>query len=119
YNEIPLPRELQLAMEREQSTERGASSPAPEERAQVKTHHHKHSLGRRFEVLETLGRGTYGKVKLALERQRGKTVAIKSIRKDRLRDDLDRAHIQREIEITASLVHPNIIQRRRGFRNSS
>ncbi|XP_077071156.1 NUAK family SNF1-like kinase 1 isoform X2 [Siphateles boraxobius] len=37
-------------------------------------------------------------------------VAIKSIRKERLRDDLDRAHIQREIEITASLTHPNIIR---------
>lgn len=36
-------------------------------------------------------------------------VAIKFITKNRLRDDLDRIHIQREIEITASLLHPNII----------
>ncbi|XP_056305762.1 NUAK family SNF1-like kinase 1 [Danio aesculapii] len=78
--------------------------------SRVKKHLHKHSLKRRFEVLETLGRGTYGKVKRAVERQYGKTVAIKSIRKERLRNDLDRAHIQREIEITSSLVHPNIIR---------
>lgn len=37
-------------------------------------------------------------------------VAIKSIRKERITDDLDRIHIQREIEITASLRHPNIIR---------
>lgn len=37
-------------------------------------------------------------------------VAIKSIRKERIVDDLDRIHIQREIEITASLRHPNIIR---------
>uniref|UniRef100_A0A673KCL1 non-specific serine/threonine protein kinase n=1 Tax=Sinocyclocheilus rhinocerous TaxID=307959 RepID=A0A673KCL1_9TELE len=76
----------------------------------VKKHQHKHSLKRRFQVLETLGRGAYGKVKRAVERRCGKTVAIKSIRKERLRDDLDRAHIQREIEISASLVHPHIIR---------
>uniref|UniRef100_A0A8C2EYA3 non-specific serine/threonine protein kinase n=1 Tax=Cyprinus carpio TaxID=7962 RepID=A0A8C2EYA3_CYPCA len=97
-------------MERHRFTERSASSHTPEERAEVRKHHHTHSLRRRFEVLETLGRGTYGKVKRAVERRCGKTVAIKSIRKERLRDDLDRAHIQREIEITASLVHPNIIR---------
>ncbi|KAK2885854.1 hypothetical protein Q8A67_016691 [Cirrhinus molitorella] len=103
-------------MERQQFTDRSASTYTPEERAElqtssgVKKHHHKHSLKRRFEVLETLGRGTYGKVKRAVERRCGKTVAIKSIRKERLRDDLNRAHIQREIEITASLVHPNIIR---------
>lgn len=37
-------------------------------------------------------------------------VAIKSIRKDRIVEDLDRIHIQREIEITASLRHANIIR---------
>ncbi|XP_043081218.1 NUAK family SNF1-like kinase 1 [Puntigrus tetrazona] len=94
-------------MERQRVSGRGASShTAPA----VKKHRHKHSLKRRFEVLETLGRGTYGKVKRAVERQCGKTVAIKSIRKERLRDDLDKAHIQREIEISASLVHPHIIR---------
>ncbi|XP_034393690.1 NUAK family SNF1-like kinase 1 isoform X2 [Cyclopterus lumpus] len=40
----------------------------------------------------------------------GSQVAIKSIRKERITDDLDRVHIQREIEITASLKHPNIVR---------
>ncbi|XP_061113965.1 NUAK family SNF1-like kinase 1 [Conger conger] len=76
----------------------------------VKKHQHKHNLKHRYDVLETLGKGTYGKVKKAVERRSGKTVAIKSIRKEHITDDLDRVHIQREIEITSSLKHPNIIR---------
>uniref|UniRef100_A0A3P9DPT3 non-specific serine/threonine protein kinase n=1 Tax=Maylandia zebra TaxID=106582 RepID=A0A3P9DPT3_9CICH len=72
---------------------------------EVKKHQHKHNLKHRYEVMETLGKGTYGKVKKAVER-----VAIKSIRKERITDNLDRIHIQREIEITSSLSHPNIIR---------
>ncbi|XP_054465562.1 NUAK family SNF1-like kinase 1 [Anoplopoma fimbria] len=77
---------------------------------EVKKHQHKHNLKHRYEVMETLGRGTYGKVKKATERASLRTVAIKSIRKERITDDLDRIHIQREIEITASLRHYNIIR---------
>ncbi|XP_047427695.1 NUAK family SNF1-like kinase 1 [Mugil cephalus] len=77
---------------------------------EVKKHQHKHNLKHRYEVMETLGKGTYGKVKKAVERVSLKTVAIKSIRKERITDDLDRIHIQREIEITSSLRHSNIIR---------
>ncbi|XP_024149838.1 NUAK family SNF1-like kinase 1 [Oryzias melastigma] len=77
---------------------------------EVKKHLHKHNLKHRYEVMETLGKGTYGKVKKAVERASLRTVAIKSIRKDRITDDLERIHIQREIEITSSLRHPNIIR---------
>uniref|UniRef100_A0A4W5MTK1 Protein kinase domain-containing protein n=1 Tax=Hucho hucho TaxID=62062 RepID=A0A4W5MTK1_9TELE len=41
----------------------------------VKKHHHKHNLKHRYELLETLGKGTYGKVKKAIERQSGKVVS--------------------------------------------
>ncbi|KAM6924689.1 LOW QUALITY PROTEIN: NUAK family SNF1-like kinase 1 [Xenentodon cancila] len=84
-----------------------SSAAAPLE---VKKHQHKHNLKSRYEVMETLGRGTYGKVKKAVERASFRTVAIKSIRKERIVDDLDRIHIQREIEITSSLRHANIIR---------
>ncbi|XP_045070998.1 NUAK family SNF1-like kinase 1, partial [Coregonus clupeaformis] len=75
----------------------------------VKKHHHKHNLKHRYELLETLGKGTYGKVKKAIERQSGKVVAIKSIRKEKIKDDQDMVHIRREIEIMSSLKHPHII----------
>ncbi|CAL8295641.1 unnamed protein product [Boreogadus saida] len=38
----------------------------------VKKHHHKHNLKHRYELLETLGRGTYGKVRKAIERHSGR-----------------------------------------------
>lgn len=37
-------------------------------RQAVKRHHHKHNLKHRYDFLETLGKGTYGKVKKARER---------------------------------------------------
>ncbi|KAK5901931.1 NUAK family SNF1-like kinase 1 [Pseudochaenichthys georgianus] len=83
----------------------------------VKKHHHKHNLKHRYELLETLGRGTYGKVKKAIERHSGREVAIKSIRKEKIKDDQDMVHIRREIEIMSSLRHPHIISIYEVFEN--
>ncbi|XP_014900125.1 NUAK family SNF1-like kinase 2 [Poecilia latipinna] len=83
-------------------------SELPAKRQAVKRHHHKHNLKHRYEFLETLGKGTYGKVKKAKERS-GRLVAVKSIRKEKIKDDQDLVHIRREIEIMSSLCHPHII----------
>ncbi|KAM9311610.1 NUAK family SNF1-like kinase 1 [Gastrophryne carolinensis] len=83
----------------------------------VKRHLHKHNLKHRYELLETLGKGTYGKVKRAIERFSGRVVAIKSIRKDKIRDEQDMVHIRREIEIMSSLSHPHIISIYEVFEN--
>lgn len=56
-----------------------SSSPPPAEGKRgsgVKKHHHKHNLKHRYELLETLGRGTYGKVKKAIERHSGREVSM-------------------------------------------
>lgn len=45
-----------------------APAQAPVKKQAVKRHHHKHNLKHRYEFLETLGKGTYGKVKKARER---------------------------------------------------
>ncbi|KAK2821123.1 hypothetical protein Q7C36_020466 [Tachysurus vachellii] len=82
--------------------------PLPGKRHAVKRHHHKHNLKHRYDFLETLGKGTYGKVKKAVDRT-GKLVAIKSIRKENIKDEQDLIHIRREIEIMSSLNHPYII----------
>ncbi|KAM6453686.1 NUAK family SNF1-like kinase 2 [Liasis olivaceus] len=94
------------------------SSGAPMKKQAVKRHYHKHNLRHRYEFLETLGKGTYGKVKKARERS-GKLVAIKSIRKDKIKDEQDLLHIRREIEIMSSLNHPHIIAVHEVFENSS
>ncbi|XP_055276015.1 NUAK family SNF1-like kinase 2 isoform X1 [Moschus berezovskii] len=94
-------------------------SPKPLMKKQaVKRHHHKHNLRHRYEFLETLGKGTYGKVKKAREGS-GRLVAIKSIRKDKIKDEQDLMHIRREIEIMSSLNHPHIIAIHEVFENSS
>ncbi|GLD46193.1 NUAK family SNF1-like kinase 1 [Lates japonicus] len=51
---------------------RAPTAAAPME---VKKHQHKHNLKHRYEVMETLGKGTYGKVKKAVERASLKTVS--------------------------------------------
>lgn len=58
-----------------------AASPQPGAESQqrcsgVKKHHHKHNLKHRYELLETLGKGTYGKVKKAIERHSGRVVSV-------------------------------------------
>ncbi|XP_067913562.1 NUAK family SNF1-like kinase 1 [Heterodontus francisci] len=85
-------------------------------RQAVKRHHHKHNLRHRYEFRETLGKGTYGKVKKAVDRS-GRVVAIKSIRKDKIKDEQDLVHIRREIEIMSSLSHPHIINIYEVFEN--
>uniref|UniRef100_A0AAY5E890 non-specific serine/threonine protein kinase n=1 Tax=Electrophorus electricus TaxID=8005 RepID=A0AAY5E890_ELEEL len=85
-----------------------SSCPPPLKRQAVKRHHHKHNLKHRYEFKETLGKGTYGKVKKAVDRS-GRMVAIKSIRKENIKDEQDLMHIRREIEIMSSLNHPYII----------
>ncbi|KAJ1111151.1 hypothetical protein NDU88_008488 [Pleurodeles waltl] len=94
-----------------------SGSPSPERPAGVKKHHHKHSVKSRYQVMETLGRGTYGKVKKAVERSSGRVVAVKSIGKDKITDELDKVHLQREIEITALLKHEHIVQVYEVFEN--
>ncbi|KAJ8374062.1 hypothetical protein SKAU_G00046420 [Synaphobranchus kaupii] len=98
----------------------GEQSPTADggtKRTGVKKHHHKHNLKHRYELLETLGRGTYGKVKKAIERHSGREVAIKSIRKEKIKDEQDMVHIRREIEIMSSLRHPHIISIYEVFEN--
>lgn len=53
---------------------------------EVKKHQHKHNLKHRYEVMETLGKGTYGKVKKAVERASLKTVSVFQSYSKRLRN---------------------------------
>ncbi|KAF7208702.1 NUAK family SNF1-like kinase 2 [Nothobranchius furzeri] len=94
----------------------GSPSQVPLRKHAVKRHHHKHNLKHRYEFLETLGKGTYGKVKKARERS-GRLVAVKSIRKEKIKDEQDLVHIRREIEIMSSLCHPHIISIYEVFEN--
>ncbi|KFO19614.1 NUAK family SNF1-like kinase 2 [Fukomys damarensis] len=92
-------------------------SPKPLMKKQaVKRHHHKHNLRHRYE-LNKEAVGLYSFL-LCAELHRAQ-VAIKSIRKDKIKDEQDLKHIRREIEIMSSLNHPHIIAIHEVFENSS
>jgi len=83
---------------------------------QVKHHQHRHNIKNRYEFFQTLGRGTYGKVKLGKNKESKKYVAIKTIRKDKIGHP-NMIHIRREIEIMSQTNHPNIIRIYEVFEN--
>jgi len=72
------------------------------------------TLHSRFEFKQTLGKGTYGKVKLALDKRKNEQVAIKTIKKSRIENPHDLARIRREIDFMTSLHHPYIIKIKEG-----
>ena len=62
-----------------------------------------------FIIKEKLGEGTFGKVKLAINRQTEQTVAIKILIKSKISKERDKQRLDKEIEILKSLRHPNIV----------
>lgn len=91
------------------TSESGSSSSRP------LIHHQRHNLKNRFQLLKTLGEGTYGKVKLAVEKSCGEQVAIKYIKKTKIVDGADLARIRREIQILSSLRHSHVVNIREVF----
>lgn len=63
-----------------------------------------------FTVEKTLGKGTFGKVKLATHTLTGEKVAIKILEKEKIVDVADVERVYREIHILKLIRHPNIIQ---------
>ncbi|KAJ3116515.1 MAP microtubule affinity-regulating kinase 1 [Phlyctochytrium bullatum] len=69
---------------------------------------HKH-IGN-YEIIKTVGEGSFAKVKLAIHRLTNEKVAIKVIDKESLPDEYSLKNIHREAQIMRLLDHPNIIQ---------
>ena len=63
-----------------------------------------------YKIEETIGEGTYGKVKLATHIKLNEKVAIKFINKKRLTNKGDDERIRNEIKIISKLNHPNILK---------
>ena len=60
-------------------------------------------------LLETIGEGTFGKVKLAIHKKTNQEVAIKIFEKKKFFSSKDIIYFQKEISILKKLNHPNII----------
>ena len=63
-----------------------------------------------YEIKKVIGKGTFGKVKLAIHKKTGEKVAIKILEKSKIQDKGDRERISREIHILKIIRHPNIVQ---------
>ena len=63
-----------------------------------------------YKIEETIGEGTYGKVKLATHIKLNEKVAIKFINKKRLTHQGDDDRIRNEFKIITKLNHPNILK---------
>ena len=60
-------------------------------------------------IKKTLGKGTFGKVKLGIYLPRNKKVAIKILEKNRIKEEDDRIRLRREFEMLSQFNHPNVI----------
>ncbi|KAH9477148.1 Fatty acyl-CoA synthetase and RNA processing-associated kinase 1 [Psilocybe cubensis] len=61
-------------------------------------------------LLQTLGEGEFGKVKLGLHSQWGEEVAVKLIRRGNVDSTVRMSKVEREIEVLKTLKHPNIVR---------
>lgn len=65
---------------------------------------------KQYQIGETLGEGTYGKVKLGTHKLTNEKVAIKFVEKSKLIRIKDTNRIKTEIKIISELNHPNILK---------
>ncbi|BET02367.1 NUAK family SNF1-like kinase [Nesidiocoris tenuis] len=83
----------------------------------VTLHNHRRKLKQRFDIIAKLGQGTYGKVQLGVNKETGQEVAIKIIKKCKIKTEADLIRIRREIQIMSSMKHPYIIHIYEVFEN--
>ncbi|KNC78184.1 CAMK/CAMKL protein kinase [Sphaeroforma arctica JP610] len=65
---------------------------------------------RDYQVGKTLGEGTYGKVKLGLNLNTRKKVAVKFIKRENIKNEKHMTRVNREIAALHLLDHPNIVK---------
>ncbi|OAA62023.1 Serine/threonine-protein kinase domain protein [Niveomyces insectorum RCEF 264] len=63
-----------------------------------------------FEIGRPLGKGKFGRVYLAREREHGFICALKVLHKDELQQNRVEKQVQREVEIQSHLRHPNVLK---------
>ncbi len=62
-----------------------------------------------YKFMDELGRGSFAVVRQAVNKKTGELTAIKVIAKNEMEDD-DRMSLQNEVEILATLDHPNVVK---------
>ena len=72
-----------------------------------------------YRIGKVLGKGAFGKVNLAIHKESGELVAIKSINKTYLADSISNSKIMQEVTILKKIKHTNIIWLRDYFETDS
>ena len=67
-------------------------------------------VANRYRLEKTIGKGSYGKVKMATDLSTGNVVAVKFIAKSSIKKPAHSVRIQREINLLTALHHPNIVR---------
>ncbi|KAK4191192.1 kinase-like domain-containing protein [Podospora australis] len=83
-----------------------SSVPAPQRAEKIRT---EQRIGA-YNIVKTLGEGSFGKVKLAVHRSTGQQVALKIIGRRQLKTRDMQGRVEREIEYLQLLRHPHIIK---------
>ena len=82
---------------------------------EVKIHKNKHQKQEKeykvgnYLIKNTLGSGTFGKVKLGIHIPSKKKVAVKILEKSKMTEKDDQIRLEREFEMLAQFNHPNLI----------
>ena len=63
-----------------------------------------------YTFLKTIGKGTFGKVKLGIHKPTGEQVAIKILEKSKIQNKRDLERIEKEIKYLKLFNHPNIVK---------
>ena len=63
---------------------------------------------KKYIILRTMGKGSFGKVKEAIHVASGEKIAIKILEKQRIIQGDDQLRVEREIQINSRARHPSI-----------
>uniref|UniRef100_A0A6U0CUJ7 mitogen-activated protein kinase n=2 Tax=Ostreococcus mediterraneus TaxID=1486918 RepID=A0A6U0CUJ7_9CHLO len=91
------------------STSEDVATPTTERAREFFANKHWAGEGSRYELQEVIGKGSYGTVCAALDRETGKRVAIKKV-KNAFEHASDATRILREVALLRSLKHPDIVE---------
>jgi serine/threonine protein kinase len=63
-----------------------------------------------YKIGKVMGKGAFGKVNLAIHRMSGKFVALKSINKQFMADEVSKQKVMQEFNILTQTKHPNVVR---------
>ena len=92
----------QIQQERAKATDQASDGSPPSELPTIQL--------RDYELREEIGRGGVGTVYKAVHTKLGKTVALKVLSDDRMKDSRSVARFEREMKAVGTLEHPNIVR---------